>query len=51
MLDNDITDVLDLVFTSESDFFGRKQIVELVPGESGTGGYSKLTPSNPLQAQ
>jgi hypothetical protein len=33
MLANDITDVLDLTFTAESDFFGRKETVELVPGE------------------
>jgi hypothetical protein len=29
---NDITDVLDLTFTAETDFFGRKELVELVPG-------------------
>ncbi|KAL6759433.1 hypothetical protein V8C86DRAFT_3013524 [Haematococcus lacustris] len=32
MLQNDITDVLDLTFTAETDFFGRKEQVELVPG-------------------
>ncbi|GAX74557.1 hypothetical protein CEUSTIGMA_g2006.t1, partial [Chlamydomonas eustigma] len=32
MLSNDITEVLDLTFTAESDFFGRKELVELVPG-------------------
>ena len=32
MLDNDIDDVLDLTFTAETDFFGRKEVVELVPG-------------------
>lgn len=32
MLSNDITDVLDLTFSAENDFFGRKEIVELVPG-------------------
>ncbi len=32
MLSNDITDVLDLTFTAETDFFGRKETVELVPG-------------------
>jgi E3 ubiquitin-protein ligase HUWE1 len=32
MLHNDITDVLDLTFTAETDFFGRKELVELVPG-------------------
>lgn len=37
MLENDITDVLDLTFTAESDFFGRKELVELVPGEGGGG--------------
>ena len=38
MLSNDITDVLDLTFSAENDFFGRKEIVELVPGEGGEGG-------------
>ena len=32
MLENDITHVLDLTFTAESDFFGRKEVLELVPG-------------------
>jgi len=32
MLQNDITDVLELTFTAESDFFGRKEVIELVPG-------------------
>lgn len=32
MLENDITDVLDLTFTAESDFFGKTEVVELVPG-------------------
>ncbi|KAK9785185.1 hypothetical protein WJX73_010540, partial [Symbiochloris irregularis] len=31
MLENDITDVLDLTFTEETDYFGRKQLVELKP--------------------
>lgn len=35
MLENDITDVLsDLTFTAESDFFGRKELQELIPGGS-----------------
>ncbi len=38
MLENDITDVLDLTFTAESDFFGRKEVLELVPG-GGAGGW------------
>ena len=33
MLSDDITDVLDLTFTAETDFFGRKEVIELVPGE------------------
>ncbi|KAL4856977.1 E3 ubiquitin-protein ligase UPL1 [Chlorella vulgaris] len=32
MLENDITDVLDLVFAEETDYFGRKSVVELRPG-------------------
>jgi E3 ubiquitin-protein ligase HUWE1 len=32
MLDNDITDVLDLTFAAETDYFGRKELAELVPG-------------------
>lgn len=32
MLENDITDVLDLVFAEETDYFGRKSVVELKPG-------------------
>jgi E3 ubiquitin-protein ligase HUWE1 len=31
-IQNDITDILDLTFTAETDFFGRKEVVELVPG-------------------
>ena len=31
MLENDIADVLDLTFTEETDYFGRKQLVELKP--------------------
>jgi E3 ubiquitin-protein ligase HUWE1 len=30
--------VLDLTFTAETDFFGRKELVELVPG--GWNGFS-----------
>lgn len=32
MLDNDITDVLDLTFTEEVDYFGKVELVELKPG-------------------
>eukprot|EP00798_Chlamydomonas_sp_ICE-L_P016844 gene16844-23124_t len=42
MLENDITDVLDLNFTAELDFFGRKEIVDLVPG----GKDIRVTESN-----
>lgn len=31
MLENDITDVLDLTFTEETDYFGKKEIVNLIP--------------------
>lgn len=34
--ENDITDVLDLTFTEEEDFFGRKRTVELRPGGAHT---------------
>lgn len=34
MLENDIEDVLDLVFAEEVDFFGRKSMVELCSGGS-----------------
>ena len=32
MLENDITGVLDLNFTAETDYFGKKEMVELKPG-------------------
>lgn len=32
MLEHDISDVLDLTFTEEVDYFGRKELVELKPG-------------------
>lgn len=32
MLENDITDVLELTFAEETDYFGRKSTVELRPG-------------------
>ena len=32
MLENDITDVLDFNFTEETDYFGKKETVELKPG-------------------
>jgi E3 ubiquitin-protein ligase HUWE1 len=34
MLENDITEVLDLTFTAETDYFGLTAVVELVPGGS-----------------
>jgi hypothetical protein len=42
MLENDITDVLDLTFTAESDFFGKTEVVELVAG----GREAKVTEAN-----
>ena len=42
MLGNDITDVLDLTFTAESDFFGKTEVVELVTG----GKNIKVTEAN-----
>lgn len=42
MLENDITDVLDLTFTAESDFFGKTEVLELVPG----GRDIKVTEAN-----
>ena len=42
MLENDISDVLDLTFTAESDFFGKTEVVELVPG----GREIKVTEAN-----
>ena len=36
MLENDITDILDLTFTEESDYFGKKELVELKPGGTTT---------------
>lgn len=35
MLDNDITDVLDLTFTAESDFFGKTEVRRAAQGEPG----------------
>ena len=32
MLENDITDVVDLTLTAEQDYFGRKEVIELKPG-------------------
>ncbi len=47
MLENNITDVLDLTFTEESDYFGKKELVELKPGgkdiRSATLVYPLLT--------
>ena len=43
MLENDITDVLDLTFTEEVDFFGKTQLVDLKAG----GGTLKVSPSHP----
>eukprot|EP00891_Asterochloris_glomerata_P006130 jgi/Astpho2/6130/e_gw1.00084.51.1_t len=42
MLQNDITDVLDLTFTEETDYFGKKELVELKPG----GQNLKVTEEN-----
>lgn len=42
MLENDINDVLDLVFAEEVDFFGRKSMVELCP----EGASIKVTNDN-----
>lgn len=42
MLENDITDVLDLTFTEEVDYFGRKELKELKPG----GRDIKVTEAN-----
>ena len=43
MLENDITDVFtDYTFTAETDYFGRKEVVELVPG----GKEVKVTEAN-----
>eukprot|EP00951_Prasinocladus_malaysianus_P046806 scaffold647954_cov44-Prasinocladus_malaysianus.AAC.2 len=42
ILDNDITDVLDLNFTAELDYFGKKQVVELRAG----GAEQKVTQEN-----
>ena len=39
MLGNDITDVLDLTFTEEVDYFGRKELKELKPGRPGGAGH------------
>ena len=35
MLENDITNVLDLNFTAETDYFGKKETVELKPAGAG----------------
>ena len=42
MLENDVDGVLDLTFTEEVDFFGRRETVELVPG----GASIKVTNAN-----
>jgi E3 ubiquitin-protein ligase HUWE1 len=42
ILENDITDVLDFNFTEETDYFGKKETVELKPG----GKDIKLTEEN-----
>ena len=42
MLENDITDILDLTFTKEVDYFGRKELKELKPG----GKELKVTEAN-----
>lgn len=42
MLENDIEDVLDLVFAEETDFFGQRSMVELKPG----GAAIRVTDAN-----
>ena len=42
LLENDITDVLDLNFTEEVDYFGRREVKELKPG----GRDVKVTEAN-----
>jgi E3 ubiquitin-protein ligase HUWE1 len=42
MLEHDIAGVLDLTFAEETDFFGRRQVAELVPG----GAAIKVTDAN-----
>lgn len=42
MLENDITDVLDLTFTAEVDYFGRKELIELKP----EGAHLRVTEDN-----
>ncbi|KAK9861005.1 hypothetical protein WJX84_000178 [Apatococcus fuscideae] len=42
MLENDITDILDLTFTEETDYFGKKELVELKSG----GAAIKVTNAN-----
>lgn len=42
MLENEIADVLDLTFTEETDYFGRKELVELKPD----GANMRVTDAN-----
>ena len=44
MLEHDITDVLELTFTAETDFFGKKDTVELVAGGRGLQARSLFLP-------
>ena len=45
MLENDIDDVLDMNFTAELDYFGRKEVVELREGGAG----QKVTDANKVE--
>jgi len=47
MLENNITDVLDLTFTEESDYFGKKELVELKPGGKDIRSALVLPPLHP----
>ncbi len=47
MLENNITDVLDLTFTEESDYFGKKELVELKPGGKDIRSALHLSPLHP----
>ena len=47
MLENNITDVLDLTFTEESDYFGKKELVELKPGGKDIRSALLLSPLHP----
>ena len=46
MLENDITDILDLTFTEETDYFGKKELVELKSGGAAIKCAQKLLHHN-----